>query len=171
MSMNQDTEQFEQLRRLLALKRHEQPPPGYFNGFSRQVIVRIKAGERGEQDNLVERLFEVAPWLQRVWAAFEARPAVAGALGLAMCGLFGAGVLVYSDKPDATPMALVPAMETPATVEARVALTDHPLFIKPAAFEASSTSPITTSQTDELLLHGIANLRPTLTTLRFSAGN
>ena len=171
MSMNQDIENFDQLRRLLALKRHEQPPPGYFNGFSRQVIVRIKAGERGEQDNLMERLFEVAPWLQRMWAAFEARPAVAGALGLAMCGLFGAGVLVYSDKPDATPMALVPAMETAATDEARVALTEHPLFIKTAAFEASSTSPITTSQTDELLLHGIANLRPQTISLSLPGSN
>ncbi len=170
MSMNQDTEQFEQLRRLLALKRHEQPPPGYFKGFSRQVIVRIEAGERGEQYNIMVRLFEAAPWLQQVWAAFEARPALAGAFGLAMCSLLFAGVLL-SDRSDVAPVALGPTMETASAVDAQAALTDHPLFVKPVALEPSSTSPIVTSPADELLLHGIANLRPTLTTFSFPAGN
>ena len=170
MSMNQDTEQFEQLRRLLALKRHEQPPPGYFNDFSRQVIVRIKAGESGAEYNIIERLFEVAPWLQRGWAAFKAKPALAGAFGLAMCSLLFAGVL-FSDRSDAPPVALGPRMEAASAQEAQAALTDHPLFVKPVVFEPSSTSPIVTSQSDELLLHGIANLRPTLTTLNFSGGN
>ncbi len=170
MSMNQDTEQFDQLRRLLALKRHEQPPPGYFNAFSRQVIVRIEAGERGEQYNIMVRLFEVAPWLQRVWAAFEAKPALAGAFGLAMCSLLFAGVL-FSDRSDVAPVALGAAMETASAEAAQAALTDHPLFVTPPAFEPSSTSPIVTSKADELLLHGISNLRPTLTTFSFPAGN
>src|ERR1039458_1629385 len=87
VSMNQDSENFEQLRRLLALKRHEQPPPGYFTGFSSQVIARIKLGEKGEQGALFERLFGEAPWLQRIWAAFEAKPILAGVFAVAICGL------------------------------------------------------------------------------------
>jgi len=52
MSMSSEPENFEALRRLLVIKRHEQPPPGYFNDFSRQVISRIRADEAaaGESD-------------------------------------------------------------------------------------------------------------------------
>ena len=84
--MNQDTENFEQLRRLLALKRYEQPPPRYFNDFSSQVILRIKAGERGEEGAFLERLLWEAPWLRQIWAAFEAKPILAGVCGVAVCG-------------------------------------------------------------------------------------
>ena len=105
--MNQDTENFEQLRRLLKLKRYEQPPPGYFNDFSSQVIARIKLGERGEDSAVIERLLWEAPWLQRIWAAFEAKPVLAGAFGLAVCGLLITGV-IYSEKGDVQPVALIP---------------------------------------------------------------
>jgi hypothetical protein len=97
--MNSDQENFEQLRRLLALKRYELPPPRYFNEFSSQVIARIRAGERGESSSVLESFFGETSWLQRLWGALESRPAFAGAFGATMCGLLLAGI-VYSSNVD-----------------------------------------------------------------------
>jgi hypothetical protein len=170
--MNQDTENFEQLRRLLALKRHEQPPPGYFNDFSRQVILRIKAGERGEEGAFLERLLWEAPWLQRIWAALEAKPVMAGVFGVAVCGLLLTGV-VYSDKTDVSSLALVPTTgsESAPMALANVSAADHPLLAKPVVLEPSSTNPITTAQTDESLLGDIGKLRAQPASFSFPGGN
>jgi hypothetical protein len=98
MSMYPDPESFDQLRRLLALKRHEEPPPGYFHKFSGQVIARIRAGERPAPG--FSRLFLDAPWLQRLWAALEARPVLAGSMGVGCCALLLASVVLFDGNTD-----------------------------------------------------------------------
>ena len=120
MSMSQDTENFEQLRRLLTLKRYEQPPPRYFNDFSSQVIARIKRGERGDGYASVGRMLWEAPWLQRIWAAFEAKPVLAGAFGVAVCGTLITGV-IYSERTDLQPVALIPGTESSISSPVEVA--------------------------------------------------
>jgi len=87
------------LQKLLALKRHEQPPPGYFNRFSDQVIIRIEAGETGR--SLGERLSFDVPWLRRFWSLLDARPLLVGAIGAATCGLVIASVM-YAERADTT---------------------------------------------------------------------
>ena len=101
--MNPEQDNFESLRRLLVLKRHEIPPPGYFEDFSGQVIARIRAGERTA--GFWENLSWEAPWLQRLWSAFETKPIFAGALGMAVCGILVSGV-VYSQKADVSGVAV-----------------------------------------------------------------
>ncbi|MGA2863660.1 MAG: hypothetical protein ABSF95_04145 [Verrucomicrobiota bacterium] len=91
--MHPEPENFEPLRRLLAWKRHEQPPPGFFDDFSRRVIVRIKTGDLGDEAVGVGQLFWEAPWFQRFWTALERKPALAGAFGLSVCGLLLAGII------------------------------------------------------------------------------
>ena len=62
--MDSQLDDFKNLRRLLALKRHEQPPPGYFDTFSREVSFRVQAGET-VSETIAERLTAEAPWLKR----------------------------------------------------------------------------------------------------------
>ncbi len=146
MNMNQDPQEFEQLRRLLALKRHEVPPPGYFGRFSGEVIARIEAGDRGEEASaFVERLLWEAPWLQRIWAALEAKPILAGAFGVAVCSLLISGA-VYSGRVE--PHA-APAM-TMTVVEPNNALLGQQSAVRPIFGQtvtmASSTGGIATAQ-------------------------
>lgn len=155
--MNPQSQDFEPLCRLLKLKRYEQPPPGYFHRFSGQVIARIRQGETAREPDFFERLLWDSPWLHRIFSAFETKPVVAGALGVAMCGLLISGV-IYSEKGDAQPVALIPAIEaSPAPAEATMLMAhSHPLLEKPAITEASSTSPVAPGLApDNLMFSGL----------------
>jgi len=172
--MSQDMQDFEELRQLLALKRHEQPPPGYFNSFSRQVILRIKAGETGEAGSLIDRLFSETPWLQRLWNALEARRILAGACGVAFCGLLITGVL-YSDNTEVTPMALVPVANsvTPPAVLTSLSPSDQPFIAAPAlSVEPTDPMPMLTAAPDNgSLLGDIRLLKADRANFTFPAGN
>ncbi len=97
---NPESQEFEQLRRLLALKRHEEPPPGYFHHFSREVTVRIKAGETGET--------KARNWAERIWAMLETKPAFAGAFGASICAVLVSGLLNSEDSTESASDVLAP---------------------------------------------------------------
>ncbi len=88
--MNED-ENFESLRRLLSLKRHEVPPPGYFHNFSSQVVNRIR---RDAQESA-----HATSWLTQFIKLFETKPALAGAFACALCLLLVFGI-VNAERPD-----------------------------------------------------------------------
>jgi len=92
--MNENENNFESLRRLLALKRHEIPPPGYFNDFPRQVMSRIRAGETADSWEATG-----ASWLLKFLQVFEAKPAFVGAFASSLCLLLLLGI-VYAERPD-----------------------------------------------------------------------
>lgn len=99
MSMNAEPENFHQLCRLLKLKRHESPPPRYFNDFSGQVIARIRAGTPGGQLESFEDIVFQSPWVQRFWRMIEYRPAVSGLFTAAVCGLLVVGGFISETAP------------------------------------------------------------------------
>lgn len=103
--MSAEQHNSEDLRRLLALKRYEQPPPGYFNNFSRQVIARIHAGEAAASQSWAKRMLDRAPWLQNMWDGFGAKPIVAGAFGVSVCSLLVVG-LISSERVDSNAAGL-----------------------------------------------------------------
>jgi hypothetical protein len=117
--MNENEDHFQELRRLLVLKRHETPPPGYFNNFSGQVLQRIRAGEKAETTTLFEQLFGPASWLAKLLNVnvLEAKPAFASGFAGALCLVLLFGI-VYVERPDLTPAPMLQAATAPASLAA-----------------------------------------------------
>lgn len=72
-----DNENFDQLRTLLSLKNHEQPPPGYFHRLPGKILARIEASELASQST----------WWDWLVERFDARPILACAYGFTISGL------------------------------------------------------------------------------------
>ena len=82
-----DQDSFAALRRAFALKRHEQPPPGYFDRLHGRVLDRLPLEHDAEPEDWFGALFE----------RFRMRPALAGVFSFAM-GLFYIAGLGYSGR-------------------------------------------------------------------------
>jgi hypothetical protein len=91
--MNQDSENFDSLRQLLALKRHEIPPPGYFDRLPRDIMARIKSGDTGQEFG------GESSWLHRLLGVFDLKPIFAGAFGTAVCAFLVSGVISSEQSP------------------------------------------------------------------------
>jgi hypothetical protein len=72
--MNSDPDNFEAVRKLMALKRHEQPPPGYFDRLPHRIASRLER-EGGEPG-----------FWEKILAGFTFRPAFAYSFALAAFG-------------------------------------------------------------------------------------
>jgi hypothetical protein len=83
MTMAERPQDFERIQKLLALKRHEQPPSIYFYDFSDRVVAQLHT-------------LDSAPplsWWQRLGLDFDPKLALVCALGVAISGLLLAGML------------------------------------------------------------------------------
>jgi len=100
--MQQPEPQFDDLRRALKLKRHEQPPPGYFRSLSSQVITRLRENDVHDRARALDAASWEAPWLTRMLDFFQGRPIYSGALGAAACLLLLGGIF-YTSAPGPAP--------------------------------------------------------------------
>ena len=106
MENENENEKFDGLKTLLSLKKHELPPPGYFNKLPGNVISRIRA-EKSREVSAVAKLNVEAPWLLRFWQTLHSKPLFAGAVGAAACALVLAGIF-YSESPSSNLRAVSP---------------------------------------------------------------
>jgi hypothetical protein len=110
--MSNEQDQFEKLRLLLSVKRYEQPPPGYYNRLSSDIMAQIRAGQASAAEpGIEERMSWEVPWLGRIWQLLERKPVFAGSFGVAICGLLLAGMAYYS-APNADPGITIPMAES-----------------------------------------------------------
>ena len=158
--MNPDSEQFEQLRKLLILKRHEQPPPGYFNNFSGKVVARIEsAGQAG--DGLA--------WFRKFWALVEGKPMLTGAFGAAVCALAISG-LVFSDDVE---LAASNVRVASGNGNSPLAGDGQSLALSPGSEHSqfgSSTNPVS-PELNSLLNNFPVNAQPASAGFGFPGGN
>jgi hypothetical protein len=121
--MNSSPDDFKDLRRLLALKRHEKPPPGYFSYLPDKVMMRI------EKDDLSE----YSTWWQWLVQKLDAQPLLAGAYAFAISGLMLLGFKLSQDLQHEAahdPGALLGNTIDPLTLQPGAAIQKH--FANPA---------------------------------------
>jgi hypothetical protein len=145
--MNEHENNFESLRRLLVLKRHETAPPGYFNYFSSQVLQRIRAGDTGKSANWVEEMFGQAPWLEKLLQVFDVKPVFASAFAGALCLLLFLGI-IYAERPDLTSQPILQAATTAASLAA----------VSPSLYQSADQMGIVSSTNPVLSLQPVASL-------------
>jgi hypothetical protein len=105
--MNSKANEFETLRKLMALKRHEQPPPGYFRRLPDQIAARLERGDG-----------KLAFW-EGFLSQFTFRPALAYSMALAAFSALTLSV-IYSvrTQPQESALAAGSGWQSSAEAEA-----------------------------------------------------
>lgn len=138
-------EQFEQLKKLLALKRHEQPPPGYFDRLPRQIISAIEVEQSRPE-----------PWMLRIWSTLQRKPAFAGVFGVAMCVLVIGGI-IFANQTNQTSGSKGSNVAA-RNANANVAVSPNAAFPTPsnqlADADVSSTNPVASNQGLDVFFNG-----------------
>jgi hypothetical protein len=112
--MNENENNFESLRQLLALKRREIPPHGYFDNFSSQIIARIRSGVDEKPARASKQLSSEASWLLKLLRIFEAKPAFAVGFASTLCLLLLLGT-IFAGQPESAPQPLLQTSAQPTT--------------------------------------------------------
>jgi len=158
--MQSEHEEFDQIRKLLALKKYELPPPRYFQEFSGKVIARLQS-----------LAVQPVSWRQRFGLDFEFHPAMMGAFGVVVCGLLLVGVISSSGGSQSASPELVFAPDpsefiSPPSANPVFAGGVLPPLVRPEEI-SGSTLPVTSdSPFSHLVPRGVQR-----TAFSFGSGN
>jgi hypothetical protein len=146
--MNEEQQNFDELKRLLKLKRLELPPSGYFNSFSDQIVSRLRAGEAEAGMTVVGQLEEKAPWMLYFFRLFDARPGMAGGLAVSMCMLllFGVVYAEFSESSTGSDMGLAETVAVDSSPALASVGMSAPALMAHSGGIVASTNPVTTLQ-------------------------
>jgi len=109
--MNTEQDKLSELQKVLALKRHEQPPTQFFHKLSGNVIQRLQTPEPPPEPTL----------RQRLGLDFDTKPVLVCATGVGVCGLLLLGLIssqhveppaAPSTNGDAMRLSLVPLSDS-----------------------------------------------------------
>lgn len=146
--MSENEQNFEQVEKLLKLKQHEIPPPGYFNNFSGQVIARIRAGEAAKPQSFVEQIEENSSWLANLLRIFDAKPGMIGGFATSMCLLLLLTV-VFAERSEQAPKNIFATAESGAATSSMASTSGTAPMLATANMAggiAVSTNPVTSIQ-------------------------
>lgn len=131
--MNAD-ENFDSLKKLLALKRHELPPPGYFNDLPRRITTRLERGETAPAASLWETIF----------ALLGRRPAFVYSFLVLISGVLVFGMVFAARVEPPATNAAGPGLPAMASGPLSTPMPATGLSTEPVAFNglASSTNPV-----------------------------
>jgi hypothetical protein len=145
-----DSNHFHDVKRLLKLKRHEAPPPGYFNHFSGDVISRIRAGEGREAEGFLAK-FEGNSFMAGLVQLLHVKPGVLGGFATSLCLLLLIGVVMAERTDDTSTASDITGL--------KIAPTDTTLGTSPLGLAAvDSSTGITISS------NSMVSLQPTVAT-------
>ncbi|MEO8426877.1 MAG: hypothetical protein ABI651_07180 [Verrucomicrobiota bacterium] len=147
--MNPRPDDFQDLQRLLRWKRHEKPPPGYFDGFSSQVIAEIEASQ----------IVHESSWWERFFMGFDAKPALVCAYSLVVCSslLYGLGFFGTDEanfRKDSAAQAIWFGTETPALPADRVDPRAGRFGVRYASFPLNGSATTFGAEKASLLFDG-----------------
>jgi hypothetical protein len=143
--MNSGDQEFEQLRKLLKVKRYEQPPPGYFNHFSDRIINRLER----EVEALQREGF--AGWLGGLRRVLMENPISAGIFAVCGITMVLVGNSQYLDKAMAGGQIAGLPMASGGGGGSSAPHSGVTIASVPAATMVSSVNPVFMNASDSLL--------------------
>src|SRR5262249_26788086 len=131
---------------------------------------------RGEDTVSLGRWLWDGIWLQRLWEAFETKPAMASAFGLAVCGMVIAGVIYSDSDPANNQRAVAGSVAAQPSAPWEVAQSPPPLFAAspaatPVAMESTSISGVSALPARASLFNELPQARPQTLEWKVPGGN